>query len=122
MNHSITENNRLIENIEFNPLKGKTLAIIDADEHHIGRLQKTCQLYQAKLIVSNHEDSVPDTVLAADHILCYQNCPNPRLCEAAFENCAMFGKEVHLLEDDSLQGFSRQLAELSIEVKTPTEA
>lgn len=111
------ENNKLIESETYNPLKGKTLAIIDANEQNIHHLKKTCQLFKAKLIIADTEDSVTDTVLAADHILCYQNCPNPRLCEAAYENCAIFGKDLHQLEDESLEKFSHQLAQLSVEVR-----
>ena len=108
-------NNRLIDSEIYNPLKGKTLAIIDAQKASIDRLQKTCNLFQARLIVANTEDAVADTVLAADYVLCYQHCPNPRLCEAAYENCAIFGKDVHLLQDESTQDFSCKLASLSID-------
>lgn len=113
-------NNRLINSETYNPLKGKTLAVIDADESSVHRLQKTCRLFEAKLITANTEEALSDTVLAADHVFCYNQCPNPRLCEAAYENCAMFGKDVHILDDKTVQNFSHQLASLSVEVKTET--
>ena len=117
MMSSTNNKNRLINSERYNPLKGKTLAVIDADASSIKKLQKTCKLFQAKLIIADTEDAVSDTVLAADHVLCYEECPNPRLCEAAYENCALFGKEIHLLENKSMQNFSSQLAALSVEVR-----
>lgn len=98
-------------------LQGKTVAIINAEADQISRLQGICSKYKAKLILTNHETTVPYAIKIADHVMCYQNCPNQRLCEAAYENCALLGKEVHILENTSINTFNRQLEKITVETR-----
>lgn len=113
MNHTSKSNSNKNLGSPDLSLKGKTIAVIDASDEDIPRLQAACKHFQARLIISNNETTVYYAVRASDHVMCLKKCP--RLCEAAFESCALSGKEVFIIENDTISSFNKNLQKIAIE-------
>lgn len=100
-------------------LHGKVIAFVDADSENALLLQAISEHYNAKLIMPKNEDTVCYAIKVADHVLCLENCPNQNLCQTTYSTCAKYRKPVHVLPSEDIRHFSRQLASLAIEVKSP---